>query len=195
MNGWRLGALALVVWVLIFALFLKVRLGHPVPVRAGAVPDEFPVLLVIDGDDRNSQGVVVFSSALDDYLRAHPSATFLIPPGRGPALRRAVKSQRRLQVGESGPGDFRVTRHEDGTQDLRVTGTWRSGQYIEIGWYTATAHGFSPSRYHRTEFVRCAVVFAGIAATPAAGAVLLVVALIFRRRPRHAGSSGLTADS
>ena len=170
--------------------YMTKKVGYP-------PPDEFPVLVVTPaGKQGGYQAQVIYFRNLEEFLKQHPDAGFLVPQGWDGKLNDQLYAGNRQGQQGNGKGadfdvpyaqSFSVERLGGGRQRLHVDAPIDDDEPDEA-WYEAGARDFAPLR-HRHYITLGLSMGATFVAVPAAAvfSVLLAVVLAWwveRRRLR-----------
>jgi hypothetical protein len=153
--------LGLLGWVAVFLLvcggwtaFLRwntERSPGTAVVPGEAVPDVYPVVVIVPGPDGAPRAEVVLHRALAGYVRDRPAFTYLVPAAREADLRAQVRGRAPVGAPTPYPGqepyhwktDFRVLESlPGGRQLLEVTGS--EMVHFNVARYEAAERTFTP---------------------------------------------------
>lgn len=108
------------------------------------IPRLFPVVVVSPSDGGGLQAAIVFHENLEEYRKAHPASSFVVPMDKVTELNAQIKKY--SYDSGYGVGKFSVSALPNGRQAFEVSGTWDDDR-VNIGWYEADSKGFSPKRH------------------------------------------------
>lgn len=136
-----------IVILYITLLFMVAQSKHPV---GAIVPQNFPVLVITQIEDRQYSPQMVLWGDLQDFLNKNPQYTYLVPEGMEDVFNKDIQSKcqaySRRNTDRWWSASFMVKRLANGRQSLEVHCTW-DDDVINEGWYEATDKEIFPKYY------------------------------------------------
>ena len=159
-----------------FALHKKFNQRKPV---AGAVPPEFPVVVVVPGEGGKPRAEIVYYKDLPEFTAKNPQSSYRVPPGEAERLR-----------DELWKASFKVEPLANDRQGFEV----EYDPYDDLStksWYEATDNEIFPQYHYQYAevggmFTAAAAIFLNVVLWAAGLLVFLAYKLYSRRRKRKA---------
>jgi len=176
-----------ITWILSLLLMIGDLTEYGKRKVEGDTPDVFPVVVRVD-----DRAQIVWGDNLTQYLKEHPSYSFLIPENQTDIFKSQINSNTRAKLAssnsdsESGkPWDafFTVKTIAPGKQAFKVYATWDDDR-VNVGWYEATDSEIFPQQY--TSYFGPGLMFThGPIAALITAAIWIIVSRLIRRFRRR----------